>query len=738
MKKPLLCLLLLVSCYLAIGRSAMATTYYVSAKGNDSGAGTTLATAWQSIDRVNQEGLKPGDKIKFEGGKTFVGTLDARNSGTAAQPIIYTSYGKEAAIISSGVERGFVAYNTDALELRRLTFVGAGRDANQTGGVIFYRDNTDNSATQLQHIIIDSLDVSGYKSYGITIGSYAPSVDYWGAPFGYNDVRISNTATHDNGDTGLFSYGATLHAHHNWYVGNCQSYNNSGQASVTDRNTGSGIILANVDEAMIEQCEAYNNGWLSNHAYTGPAGIWAYACNEVIIQKCESHNNRSGTIDGGGFDLDGGCTNSTLQYNYSHDNEGPGLMLAQYNGAPVAIENITVRYNISENDARRYGAGILLWSSGASGGIQKVDIYNNTVYITPSSSGYVPQAVHVASPSIEATALRNNIFQTTGGVPMLLDQGGRVVFQGNCYWSSGSPVSWRQWSSTYSSLEEWRASTGAERLKDANTGMFVDPKLTSPGAGGTNPRVPGQPMSAWKPYQLLAGSPLIGAGLDLYALFGITPGPHDMYGYLLPSAGSPANIGAQGGGSGGSPLPVELISFQAKLTLNKVSLQWATATELNSASFEIQRSIDGTVFTRVGQVAAAGHSTTKRTYTWDDTRAPTQTTYYRLRQLDLDGSSHFSSIAVVAPAGAGRHELSVFPNPVEHGEQLFLNVAPLAGQPIRITITSLTGQVAFQQQLVADGTSPSAVRLPAQLASGTYMVSISSSQHEVRTRLVVE
>ncbi|TGE08500.1 right-handed parallel beta-helix repeat-containing protein [Hymenobacter fodinae] len=736
MQKFLTCLLPLICGFMGSGQSALATTYFVSPSGNDSYDGTSVQTAWQSINRVNQAVLQPGDKVLFEGAQTFSGTIDANERGTPEKPIVYSSYGKETAIISSGIQQGFIAFNTDAIEIRRLKFMGAGRDSNQAAGVFFYREENTPTTTPFRHILIDSLEVSGYQSYGIVVGSHSAAVSFWGFAYGYDDVRITNTITHDNGDTGIFSYGATLHAHHNWYVANCKSYNNSGLYSVTDRNTGSGIVLANVDSGVIEECEAYNNGWLSKHSYTGPAGIWAYACNDLIIQKCESHHNHSGTIDGGGFDLDGGCTNSMLQYNYSHDNDGPGLMLAQYNGAPVAMENLTIRYNISENDARKYGSSILLWSSGAGGGIRGANIYHNSVYLAPSTS-YSPVAVYVASPSITETALRNNVFQTTGGVPMLLDQGGGVTFQGNCYWGSGSPTSWRQWSSTFSSLEEWRANTGAERLNGANSGLYTDPKFISPGVGGTNPWGVGSSLSSWKPYQLQATSPLLGAGLDLQTLFGLTLGAHDLYGFALPPAGAPVNIGAQGGGAS-NPLPVELIRFQAKPAANKVLVQWATALELNSAFFEIQRSTDGKTFVSVAKVAAAGQSSTVRAYTWNDTYNVTQPTYYRLRQVDLDGSSHYSSVVVVAPTTASELALSLFPNPARRGSKLLLDAASWAGQPLRVTITNLTGQVVLQQQVVASRTTPVAVPLPAQVSSGSYVVSVTSGNQVFRTRLVIE
>ncbi|SNR34142.1 right-handed parallel beta-helix repeat-containing protein [Hymenobacter mucosus] len=732
--------LLFSSLLLLIGLShaARATTYYVSPTGNDANLGTAPATAWRSIDHVNSVVFRPGDKILFEATQTFAGTLKPQGSGTATLPIIFSSYGPTSAIINSGVEPGFIAYNTDGIELRRLTFVGAGRTVNAENGVLFYRDAGNASSPQFSHITLDSLDVSGYQQYGITIGSHNTSVDFWGEAYGYDDVRITNTLVHDNGDTGIFSYGATLHANRNWYVANCKSYNNSGRTDITDRNTGSGIVLANIDKGLVTHCETYNNGRLSSHIYTGPAGMWAYSCNNLVVEYSESHHNHSGTLDGGGFDLDGGCTNSVLQYNYSHDNDGPGFMLAQFDGAPVTLQDVAIRYNVSENDARRYGGAILLWSSGASGGINRANVHNNTIYVTPTASGYVPQAVYLASPHMHSTAVRNNIFQTTGGVPFLLDYGrSSVLFQGNCYWNTGANASWKQGGATHYSLNAWRNATGAERVGTTNSGLEVDPLLNAPGSGGTNPMTLGKSMSAWMPYQLQANSPLIGAGLDLQTLFDMSLGAHDLYNLPTPTAGTAGNIGANERRAV-SPLPVELVKFTAENKENLVSLGWTTAMEVGSAFFEVQRSTDGRTFTSVANVAAAGTSTSTRLYTWNDPQLIEQVTYYRLRQVDVDGTSHHSSVAVVSPRLTGRQELSVFPNPIAKGEALSVNMAAFTGRAVRVSITSLTGQVAFAKQFAGQPTSAVLLQLPASVAPGTYLLSVSDGQKREYTRLVIE
>jgi hypothetical protein len=106
-----------------------------------------------------------------------------------------------------------------------------------------------------------------------------------------------------------------------------RAFDNSGDPNDVVKNSGSGIVLGSVNNATIERSLAYNNGWLCT-APEGPVGIWTYDSNNVTIQFNESHHNRTGgPADGGGFDLDQNTSNSRLQYNYSHDNEGAGFLL---------------------------------------------------------------------------------------------------------------------------------------------------------------------------------------------------------------------------------------------------------------------------------------------------------------------------------------------------------------------------------------------------------------------------
>lgn len=509
--------------------SLEAATYYISTLGKDSYSGTSQTKAWASIAKVNRTQFAPGDIILFEGGKTFTGAIyfgtqtagtAAKVKGTATSPITISSFGTGRAIISSGSSNGFRGYNTAGFKIMNLVFKGPGRTQNGLNGIEFY---TDISNTLLSYITIVNVEIYGYKSSGISIGSWDDLTA------GFGNVTISDSKIHDNGDVGITSYAQGRLVHKNFIIRNNKVYNNAGQSDKTISHSGSGIQLGDVDGATIEYCEAYNNGWLNASPSNGPIGIWGYRCNNLVIQYNEAHHNKTGTTkDGGGFDLDGGCTNSIMQYNYSHNNDGAGFLLGQYFGAPL-MKGITVRYNISENDGRKndYG-GIHLWSSGSNGGIQDANIYNNTIYITPSLNAS-PKAIMVRSGGFKNVRIRNNIVQVTGGVEIVrFNSSTDVRFEGNNYWSSGSTFKILWLGTTYSSLSAWRSATGQEKRSGVTAGYSLNPELTDPGRGVTlgDPKL----FYTLSAYKLKSTSALIDKGLNLKALYGINVGNQDFFG----------------------------------------------------------------------------------------------------------------------------------------------------------------------------------------------------------------
>lgn len=406
--------------------------YYVSLFGNDSNTGASETQPWRSIQRVNATQLLPGDSVWFQANQTFVGNLSLANVRQASCAITIGAYGSGRATIDAGFGAGFVAKNMGGVHLVNLNFVGAGASKNTESGVLF--SNTLLGSIKCANIRVHRVDVSGFKYSGICFTAQ-PTDGSWS---GFRDVKITYTTSHDNGDAGISCIGAwnpeqAGYAHTDFYIGNCSAYRNAGIPG-KGSHSGSGIVLGQVDGAIIEHCRAYENGQLNDYEGGGPVGIWAWDANRVVIQFNESHHNRTGSSkDGGGFDLDGGMTNSVVQYNYSHDNDGAGYLLAQFEGARPFYGNL-LRYNLSVNDGRRnrYG-GIHLWSTGANGGITDTTIYANTICTTQSADGN-PAAVDCPSNGIRNIRFYNNCFQTDGKAALVRGETHQeTVFQGNTF-----------------------------------------------------------------------------------------------------------------------------------------------------------------------------------------------------------------------------------------------------------------------------------------------------------------
>ena len=222
-------------------------SFYVKPTGNDSLDGRTVANAWQTIAHVNAQDLAPRECVFFEGGKTFSGTLvvGAEDSGTPTSPVRFARYGTGRATISSGNAKGLDARNAAGLYIANLAFLGSGRLNNTTVGISLY---TDLPSTKLQYLILHNLDVSGYGNRGISI------VGAGSLTTGFEDIRITQSDVHDNGDAGIFvgGYNPTTsgYAHQSLWIAGCRVFLNAGKAGVTGR-TGNGIIVGQTQAATI-------------------------------------------------------------------------------------------------------------------------------------------------------------------------------------------------------------------------------------------------------------------------------------------------------------------------------------------------------------------------------------------------------------------------------------------------------------------------------------------------------
>lgn len=94
---------------------------------------------------------------------------------------------------------------------------------------------------------------------------------------------------------------------------------------------------------------------------------------------------------------------------------------------------------------------------------------------------------------------------------------------------------------------------------------------------------------------------------------------------------------------GGEILPIELIYFEGFAISNGILLRWGTATEVNNFGFEVQRADTSKIFEYVDFVPGSGNSNSPKHYFIVDSTLPGYGLYfYRLKQIDTDGSYHFS------------------------------------------------------------------------------------------------
>ncbi len=151
------------------------------------------------------------------------------------------------------------------------------------------------------------------------------------------------------------------------------------------------------------------------------------------------------------------------------------------------------------------------------------------------------------------------------------------------------------------------------------------------------------------------------------------------------------------------PLPVQLTAFAARARGLAVEVSWETATEVNSHYFEVERSAEaGRGFVAVGRQQAAGTSNGNQYYSLTDAAAaqlPAGVLYYRLRQVDLDGTETYSQVAAVTRQAAAV-ALALYPNPAAAGEQLRIGglPAPIEGG-YELLLYSMQGALVSRQPL---------------------------------------
>lgn len=174
-------------------------------------------------------------------------------------------------------------------------------------------------------------------------------------------------------------------------------------------------------------------------------------------------------------------------------------------------------------------------------------------------------------------------------------------------------------------------------------------------------------------------------------------------------------------------LPVTMLNFSlTKQASNAVKVDWATANELNSSHYIVERSVDGINYTELGKVNARENSSTKQSYSYVDVEAGNLSKpvlYYRLKMFNKDGSfKHTNTLKV--NFGKTNFQFTFMPNPVQN--QLTVTVSTGGAKSIAMRITDATGRQVYNQTLPAAQTTFQQNINVERLQKGMYFIQIIS------------
>ncbi len=504
--------------------------YYVSSiNGDNNNDGSAINEAWQTLDKINEIELQPGDRVLLEAGSVFTnGYLHIKGSGseeypieidkygegenpridTNGQGIWYQDYGKPLDS-SSHKLKGYVSssillYDVEYIHISNLEITNKPLERDAKYNYLNAMNRTGIAAVAqnkgtIDHIYLDGLnvhDVMGnvYDKHmnngGIYFTVFKPNNEAETGISRYNDIKIENcivnnvnrwgiavgyTAYWDKfltssiSDEIIAKYGSTGVEIRNNYI------KDAGGDAITTMYCDRPIIEYNVSDGVAKQINT------TDYSETGfgrvAAAIWPWKCKDAIFQYNEAFDTCVNQ-DGQAWDADYG-DGTIYQYNYSHNNGGGAVMICG-----IQAVNSIFRYNISENDL----AGVL-------------NIPGN-----PDAEFY------------------NNVFYMKEGVPFIRPgmAGGTAIVRNNIIYNAGTEKS-----------EEW--TRGNSRVTYSNniyynytnvptTDAFAiteDPKFINPGNGPTEytQKTPSSnenitnDLSAFAGYKIADDSPAVNTGV---------------------------------------------------------------------------------------------------------------------------------------------------------------------------------------------------------------------------------
>lgn len=430
---------------------ASATFYVDSVYGNDNNSGTSASFPFKTLSKVSSKYYQKGDKILFKKGTSYTGTLTIKGHGEEDSEIYVGTYGQGSMPKIYGNADYAVtvkAYNTTVSGLEIVNpngMVGIqvvplidGENPNVTITDCYVHD---------VHTSISATTTLTRSEGGIIVST--PTVE----PAWFNGLTIENNTVKNVNTCGIFvsnmwDNDSTLPTLWGTEAGK-PNLNVTVRGNFLDTIGVDGIMVAMSHNVLIENNTLYRGYQCTAENFDNCAGMWVINCNDNVIQYNEvGHMDRKiGQIDGHAFDIDIGCKNTVVQYNYSHDNKGGFLLICSsselINSAQSHTQYVTVRYNVSIGDGFFDSASEQPLIAMADE-VTDIDIYNNTFYMSGAARTVKPiTSLHAYSQLRTSKNINifNNIFHTQDGISVKWDmsQSTDVMIDNNIY-SGGAAV----------------------------------------------------------------------------------------------------------------------------------------------------------------------------------------------------------------------------------------------------------------------------------------------------------
>lgn len=665
-------------CVTVFAGPLLSTTYYLDFSGGSNGNdGLSPETAWKDLFKIRDAKPAPGDEFLFKRGESWAGVrlyIDA--SGTAASPITYAAYGDAAdplPVISTvtdipNADDASAWTNTggniwtlsliitpgrlflDGTEhLRASTMADVGLNDSQGSFGDWYYDID----SEILYLYATGNPADEYSLFEGSNNFYSALVD------GANYMEFQNIDFRGGNGAALGILGGSYIDINNCRLGRAgnsglllaEGLAAAGSPSTTEvtvadnifdsqftffyglgseRGCGDGIRLF----GGVNNCTVWNNTFI-NWAHNA-IELFGNSTTAAGVNDNEFFNNHISAPDIpyahplGADGYLGKCQNNEFYRNYIENCR----TASQVNGNNNWVHhNIIVGMRNSPSKDEPTAHAFIL-------GIYRIDLvsknnrFDHNLIIDTDESGFLVRGYGFAG-QVENNAIRNNILYETGQAPSNnayaqgtglviydtdMDGVGGNIYRNNLFYSTTTTeVIFNQDNSTYYNSTQFDALDGIDGNTIGNND-FGDPLFTDLANADFLP---------------MDNSPAVNAGIDVSLALDYT---------LQPRLIGPAPDIGPFETAVVTPLPVEWGEFRLESLENMVRLHWATLSEQNSDYFGIERSSNGRKWEEIDRVAAGWNRDVPASYSFVDHTPLSGLSYYRLRQVDLDGAYEYAEM----------------------------------------------------------------------------------------------